>query len=215
MRYIPFSRDVFLSLFEIYNAAIWPAQIAAYALGLLAVLLALKPYRGSGRVVALLLAAAWLWNGVAYHMLHFATINWAAWIFGFFFVAQGLLLLVTGLLRGRLAFRFAGDAAGRAGLAMIAFAMAAYPLIGVLDGQAWPRLAPFGVAPCPTTIFTFGMLLLAEPRVPMHLLVLPALWSLIGGAAAWLIHIPQDLALPAAALLTVALALRKNRLDRA
>jgi hypothetical protein len=215
MRYIPFSRDVFLSLFEIYNAAIWPAQIAAYALGLLAVLLALKPYRGSGRVVALLLAAAWLWNGVAYHMLHFATINWAAWIFGFFFVAQGLLLLVTGLLRGRLVFRFAGDAAGWAGLAMIAFAMAAYPLIGVLDGQAWPRLAPFGVAPCPTTIFTFGMLLLAEPRVPMHLLVLPALWSLIGGAAAWLIHIPQDLALPAAALLTVALALRKNRLDRA
>ena len=215
MRYIPFSRDVFLSLLEIYNAAIWPAQIAAYALGLLAVLLALKPYRGSGRVVALLLAAAWLWNGVAYHMLHFATINWAAWIFGFFFVAQGLLLLVTGLLRGRLAFRFAGDAAGWVGLAIIAFAMAAYPLIGVLDGQAWPRLAPFGVAPCPTTIFTFGMLLLAEPKVPMHLLALPALWSLIGGAAAWLIHIPQDLALPAAALLTVALTLRKNRLDRA
>ncbi len=214
MRFIPFSRDVFLRLFEIYNAAIWPAQIAAYALCVLALLLALKPFKGSSRIVALLLAAAWLWNGVAFHMLHFATIIWAAWGFGFFFVIEGLLLLAAALRRTPPAFRFTGDAAGWTGLAMIAYAMVAYPLIGLLDGEPWPRLALVGVAPCPTTLFTFGILLLAERRAPLHLLVLPVLWSLIGGAAGWLIHIPQDLALPVAALLAVLLAIRKNRLSR-
>jgi hypothetical protein len=214
-RYLPFSRDAFLGVFEAYNAAIWPAQIAAYALCLAAVLLALRPLPGSGRAIAAILAAAWLWNGVAYHMLQFAQINWAAWIFGFFFVVEGMMLLATGVLRGRLAFRFTRSAAGWAGLVLIAIALVAYPLIGMFAGQPWPRLALAGVAPCPTAIVTLGLLLLAEGRVPIHLLVLPLLWALVGGAAAWLLAIPQDLALPAAALLTVILAWRKNRLNRA
>lgn len=213
-RYIAFSRDAFLGVFETYNEAIWPAQVAAYALCLLAVLLALRPWPGSGRAIAALLAAAWIWNGVAYHMLQFAKINWAAWIFGFFFVVEGMMLLAAGVLRGRLAFRFTRSAAGWTGLALIAFALVAYPLIGMIAGQPWPRLALVGVAPCPTTIFTLGLLLLAEGRVPIHLLVLPLLWSLVGGSAAWLLAMPQDLALPAAALLTVVLALWKNRLSR-
>ncbi len=215
MRFIPFSRDVFLRLFEIYNAAIWPAQIVAYALCAIALLLALRPARASGRIIAFLLAAAWIWNGVAYQMLHFATINWAAWPFGFFFVVEGLLLFAAGMKRAPLAFRFAGDAAGWTGLALNAYAMVAYPVIGLLDGEPLHRLALVGVAPCPTTLFTFGMLLLAEQRVPMHLLVLPVLWSLIAGAAGWLIHIPQDLALPVAALLTVVLLARRGQVSRA
>lgn len=219
MRFIPFSRDVFLRLFEIYNAAIWPAQIVAYALCAIALLLALRPARrsseGGGRIIALLLALAWLWNGVAYHMLHFATINWAAWLFGFFFVIEGLLLLAAGLRRAPLAFRFTGDAAGWTGLALIAYATILYPLIGLLDGEPLLRLALVGVAPCPTTLFTFGMLLLAENRTPVHLLVLPALWSLIAGAAGWLLHIPQDLALPVAALIAVLMLFRRNQVSRA
>lgn len=212
---MPFTREVFLGLFEQYNAAIWPAQLAAYGLGLLVLLSALKPYKGSGRLIAAVLAAAWIWNGVAYHMLYFATLVWAAWAFGFLFVVQGLLFLGTGVLRGRLAFRFQGGAVGWAGLALALFAMAAYPLIGALTGQGLPRIPPFGLAPCPTVIFTLGMLLMAEPRVPLHLLVIPLLWSVVGGAAAWQLDIPQDLALPVAAALAMVLGLRKNYLSRA
>ena len=61
-RLVPFTREVFLGLFEQYNAAVWPAQLAAYALGLLVLLSALKPYKGSGRLIAAVLAAAWIWN---------------------------------------------------------------------------------------------------------------------------------------------------------
>ena len=213
-RFLPFSRDAFLALFEQYNEAVWPAPVVAYALGLIVLLSALKPYRGSGRLIAAILAGAWIWNGVAYHMLHFATLIWAAWGFGFLFVLQGLMFLVTGLMRGRLTFSFRRDAAGWTGFALTVFAMAVYPLIGTIAGQAWPSVPAFGIAPCPLAIFTFGMLLMAEPRAPWHLLVIPLLWAAIGGSAAWLLDMPQDLALPAAAVLALARAFRKNRLAK-
>ena len=38
-RLVPFTREVFLGLFEQYNAAVWPGQFAAYAVGILILLL--------------------------------------------------------------------------------------------------------------------------------------------------------------------------------
>jgi hypothetical protein len=214
-RLVPFTREVFLGLFEQYNAAVWPGQLAAYALGILILLSAARQQKGNGPLIAAALAAAWVWNGVAYHMVHFATLVWAAWAFGALFVAQGVLFLITGVLRDRLAFSFQPSVIGWTGIGMALFAMAAYPLITVLAGQGWMRVPPFGLAPCPTTIFTLGVVLLAEPPVPLHLLVIPVLWAIVGGAIAWVLGIPQNLALPAAAVLAVALAIGKNRLGRA
>lgn len=208
---IPFSAEVFFALFEQYNRAIWPAQIVAYALGLAALVLVLRPVPGAGRIVAMILAAAWAWNGVAYHIMHFATINVAAPIFGWVFVAQAALLAWTGVLRGALAFGFTRDAAGWAGLGLAVFAMAVYPALGWLAGHGWPQAAMFGVAPCPTTIFTIGLLLLVRGRTPRHLLVIPLLWSLVGGSAAWFLAVPEDLSLLAAGLIGLALALWQNR----
>jgi hypothetical protein len=71
----------------------------------------------------------------------------------------------------------------------------------------------FGIAPCPLAIFTFGLLLLAAPRAPLHLLVIPLIWAAVGGSAAWLLDMPQDMALPIAAVLAAALAFRKSRLS--
>lgn len=209
-RAIPFTREVFFGLFGPYNEAIWPAQAVAYLLCLAALWAAFRPFPGRGRLIAAILAAAWFWTGVAYHMLFFARINFAAGAFGLLFVLQGLLFLLTGAARGRLAFRITSDIGGWAGLAVIAVATVAYPLTG---DQEWPRIALVGVAPCPTVLFTFGMLLLAEGRVPWHLLAIPVLWSLVGGSAALALDIPQDIALPAVALLTVAIVIRKNRVS--
>jgi hypothetical protein len=50
----------------------------------------------------------------------------------------------------------------------------------------------FGIAPCPVTLFTFGLLLLARGPVAWWLLVIPVAWSLVGGSAAFLLHVPQD-----------------------
>jgi hypothetical protein len=213
---LPFSQDAFFALFEHYNRAIWPAQIAAYALGLGALALAVRPgaragRAARGRIVAAILALAWAWNGGVYHVLFFATINFWADIFGAFFILEALLLLWTGVVRGNARFRFGGDRASWTGVALAVFAMAVYPLLSWLLGHGWPRAPMFGVAPCPMTIFTMGLLLLIEGRTPLHLPVIPVLWSLVGGTAAWFLGVTEDLALPAAGLGGLALILWKNR----
>lgn len=213
-RLVPFTRDVFLGGVGRYNEAVWPVQIAAYLLVLLALWCALRPFPGSGRLISAVLAAAWIWTGVAYYMLHQAQINWAAWALGVVFTLQGLAFLVTGVFRGRVGFRFAGDSASWASLVLIAAAAVLYPLIGTGVGQGWPRMPLVGVAPGPTLVWTLGMLLLAVPRAPWHLLFIPLLWSLTGAAGAVLLDLPQDAVLPIAAVLTVVAAIRKNRQKR-
>jgi hypothetical protein len=210
-RMLSFTPEVFFALFGEYNLAIWPAQFVAYALGLLTFALIFKPPAWSGRLIAALLAAAWLWIGIVYHYQFFTQINFVAPAFAALFVLQGLLFAWTGVVRGRLAVRFRRDMFGWTGLAFLIFALAAYPLLGWLAGHVWPRMPVFGVTPCPTTIFTWGLLLLVEGRTPLHLVVLPLIWALIGASAAWLLAVPEDLSLLAAGLGGFALVLWKNR----
>jgi len=207
---LPFTPEVFFNLFAEYNRAIWPAQHIAYALGVAAVVLAARPFRGGGRITAAILATFWLWTGIVYHWLYFAPINFIAPAFAALFVLQGLLLAWTGVLRGRLEFRFRPDAQGWTGLGVIIFAMALYPLLAWSFGHRWPQTAMFGVAPCPTTIFTLGLLLLAQPRPPWHLLPIPLFWCLIGASAAWLLETPEDLSLLLAALFALAVILSRR-----
>ena len=208
---LPFGQDAFFALFEQYNRAIWPAQIVAYALALAALALAARPRAGTGRAIAAILAFAWAWNGAVYHLMFFATINFWADIFGAVFVLEALLLLWIGAVRGRLAFSIGHDAVSWIGLALAVFALAVYPLLGWLLGHAWPRAPMFGVTPCPMTIFTMGLLLMSAGRTPLTLVVIPVLWSLIGGTAAWFLGVTEDLALPVAGLGGLALILWHNR----
>lgn len=212
---LPFTAEVFFRVVAQYNVAIWPAQLVAIALGALVVLLALRPRPGGDRIAAAVLAGVWLWVGVVYHAMHLATVNLAAWPFGALFVVQGLLFAWTGALRGRLAFRFAPGLYGWVGLGFVVLALAAYPLAGVLAGRGWAEALVFGVAPGPTTLFTLGLLVPAEPRAPLHLTVVPVLWSLIGGATAWLLGVPGDLVLTPAGLAALWLMARRNRRARA
>ena len=135
----------------------------------------------------------------------------AAPVFGGLFAVQAVLLAWSGGVRGRLAFRFGRDVFGWAGLGLAAGALALYPLLAWLGGHGWPEAALAGVAPSPTVLFTFGLLLGIAPRSPLHLLVIPVLWSLIWGAAAWVLPIPEDLALPLAAVVATGLIVWKNR----
>ena len=208
---LAYTTEVYFSVFAQYNAAIWPAQLVATALGVLVVLLSLRPRKGSDRIIAACLAASWLWTGVVYHMMYLATIDWAAWAFGAAFAVQGILFAWTGAARGRLRFRFRPGLFGWAGLGLVIYSIAVAPLIASLMDHGWPRAPMFGVAPAPVTLFTLGMLLLSERRVPLNLAVIPVLWCLVGGTAAWLLNVAEDLALPLAGVAAMALMLWKNR----
>jgi hypothetical protein len=89
--------------------------------------------------------------------------------------------------------------------------MVIYPLLGLGFGHSYPRAGMFGVAPCPTTIFTFGILLWATKPVPAYLLIIPLLWSFFGIIAAvnWRVH--EDYGLVVAGVLGTILILIRNR----
>jgi len=211
MRSFPFTADAYFSLFEVYNSAIWPAQLVAYCLGIVAIFLALRPMTAGGRITFAILSAFWLWNGIAYHLMHFFQINFAALGFGALFALQGVLF--TGYaVGGRRIFRFRPDIFGWSGLLFCLFALAVYPLLGWLAGHGWPRAAAFGVAPAPTTIFTIGMLLMMEGAAPLYLVAIPLLWSLAAGSAAVLrLDAPEDLPLLLAGVVGFGLLVWKRR----
>jgi hypothetical protein len=200
----PFTLDQFLEVFSRFNQAIWPVQIGAYLLGIGALALALRGGTLAERAVPALLAGAWAFVGAGYHLACFSSLNGAAWVFGALFLLQSALF-AEAALRRRLAFGFAPSLRAALGLALVAYAAIAYPIIGALLGHGYPRSPMFGVAPCPTTIFTFGILFLARGPVPARLVAIPFLWSLLGVSAALQLGIREDLGLFAAGLMGLGL----------
>jgi len=207
---LPFTTEQFLAVFERYNLAIWPLQIVAYALGLIAVALAYRPVRASGRIICAILAIFWLWMGAVYHLAYFSEINGAAIVFGALFVVQGVLWLLVGVVRPRIVFRAGLSASSMVGASLILYAVVAYPIIGTLLGHGFPRSPSFGVAPCPTTIFTFGLLLWTRARPPTYVLAIPLIWSAIGFSAAFTLGIYEDIGLPIAGVLGTTLLLWRD-----
>jgi hypothetical protein len=208
---LPFTVEQFFDIFEAYNTAIWPAQIVAYFIGIAAIALAFCENRLSGRIISGILALFWIWMGVFYHIVYFSTINPAAMIFGALFVLEGLLFTVVGPIWDRLSFRFDLKPVPIVGAIFILYAMVAYPLLGLAQGHWYPRAPMFGVAPCPTTIFTFGLLLWAKKPVPVYILVIPLIWSIIGTMAAVSLQVPQDYGLGIAGIVGTVLVIMRNR----
>ncbi len=208
---IPFTVEEFFKVFGTYNADIWPAQVVAYFLGLLALALAFRGGKASGRIVSGILGFFWIWMGVAYHIVYFSRINPAAVVFGAFYVLQGAIFLGLGTFGGKLAFQFKFSLLPVAGFCFALYAMLVYPLLGLGFGHAYPATPIFGVAPCPTTIFTFALLLWASDRVPFYMLLIPLVWSVIGMTAAVSLRVPQDYGLFAAGVLGTGLIWNHNR----
>lgn len=221
---VPFSTEAFFEVFRSYNEAIWPAPLVAALLGSLAIYLTIsaprldavrrdsdRTPRRRDRFVGGTLALFWIWMGLAYHAAFFSEINPAAYLFGGFFVLQGLLFTWTGVAAATLRFSFRSDLYGWSGAVLVLYATVVYPLVGYQFGHVYPSAPVFGVAPCPTTIFTFGILLWTRGRVPGWLLIVPAAWSVVGLSAALQLEVPEDFGLIVAGVIGTSLLLVRNR----
>jgi hypothetical protein len=189
---LPFSTEQFFAVFAAYNMAIWPAQVIAYALGVLAIGLVGRSATQSNRLIAGTLSVGWLWTGVVYHWIFFSTVNPIARAFAVGFAIQAALIFVAGVVRQQLVFAWRQSVSAILGVFLITYAMVLYPALGAWMGHGYPKTPTFGVTPCSLTIFTFGLLLLTGCRVPKAVLMISFAWSLIGGSAAVLLQVPQD-----------------------
>lgn len=196
---MPFSIEDFFGVFARYNDAIWPVQLVAYAAGIAAIALLFTGPRWGRSVVLAILALFWAWNGIAYHWLFFAEINPAAYGFGTLFVVQAVFLAVAAVKGG--ALRIDGRISIRSvtAWALIIYATIIYEALGYVAGHGLLNGPLFGVAPCPTTIFTIGVLLLFQGRSVVLLALIPIIWALVGTSAAILLDVPEDLGLAVAA----------------
>ncbi|HEX9006883.1 MAG TPA: DUF6064 family protein, partial [Bacteroidota bacterium] len=188
----------------------WPVQVLLMLLALVALFVAYRPRPSSTKLVFVILGFFWLWMGIAYHIMFFAAINPAANFFGAFFILQGALFMFAAWAKSSPGFRFTADVHGLAGALLVLYALVVYPILGFLEGRVYMQSPTFG-APCPTTIFTFGLLLWAAGKVPAYLLIVPFLWSLLGSSAALSLGIGEDVGLFIAGIGATALILLRNR----
>lgn len=205
---LPFSPQTYYRLFELHNAAIWPAQLLALAAGLAILALLVSRPSWAGRAIALLLAAIWAFVAWGYLYARYAPINRAAVYFAYAFAAEAVLLALSGALGG-LAFAAPRPLAAKAGLALVLFAFFVQPLIGPLLGRPWSGVELFGIAPDPTVLATLGVLLAAD-RIRYELLAVPLLWCAVSGATLWAMSSPEALLMPAAGLLALVLVLWRS-----
>jgi hypothetical protein len=207
---LPFTVDQFLSVFEQYHQAVWPMPIVMNLLGLVAVFLAFKQYTFSNRLIVATLAFFWLWIGIVYHLVFFSVINPVAYAFGALNIIQGILFLFFGVFYKRMSFRFKPNAYCNIGALLILYAMVIYPLLGYSFGHTYPKAPTFGL-PCPTTIFTFGLLLWTDIKVPRGVLIIPFLWSVIGFSAALKLGVFEDIGLLVAGIVGTVLIVFRDK----
>jgi hypothetical protein len=208
--FIPFTPDIYWRLLERINEAFWPLHVLAVAIGLTALLLAL---RGNKRVALALLAPAWLTSGIIFHWTYYAELNWAAPWFGWAFIAQAALLLAVALFAG--SSRTHEPSKGLSNWIGATVAMASllgYPLIAATIGPGPSQAETYGLHPDPTAIATLGVLLILL-RGPSFWLasVIPILWCVIGSLTLVAIDASWALIPLAAAIIIAGTSIARGR----
>ena len=200
--FLLFSPRVYWRLFELHNAAWWPAQLAAVALLAILVWLAAARPANHARLIAAGLALAWAFTGWAFVWSRYATINWAAEYLAPLFAIEALLLGLAALFGG-LRSRRPGIAAV-AGWLLVAVA-AAQPVLASWSGRGWAAAEVFAIAPDPTAIATLGLLLTLSGPMVWVLVPIPLLWCALSALTLWTMGEPAAAwLLMAACLLTLA-----------
>jgi hypothetical protein len=143
------------------------------------------------RIIGGLPGFFWIWMGAVYHIVFFTAINPAAYIFGGAFILQGIFFLVETYRRNKINYTYKGSNVDYLAVFFILFGLLIYPAISYLLAGSLSTIISFGL-PCPTTIATFGFLMLARKNLPKYLVIIPTLWALIGTTAAISFGVIQD-----------------------
>ncbi|GAB57585.1 DUF6064 family protein [Rheinheimera nanhaiensis] len=210
--FVPFSAEVYFRLLERISESWWPLHVLSLALGIAAVVLALK---NRGRLACLLIAPVWAFVALVFFRQHYAQLNWAANYIAYAFFAQAILLLLPALTGFGLSKSAAATMPGRGavaiamGGAIAVTGLIVQPLIALMGASGW-QVQVFGIHADPTAITTLGLVLMLLRGWRVWLLAaIPLIWLLLSGltlwvlqaTAAWLLFVVLAAALSACVLL--------------
>lgn len=197
-----FTLPEFLEMMSSYNLTFWPLQLVAYVLGIVAVLLAIRNGKYSSKIISAILAMFWLWVGLVFNLMYFSPLYPLAMVFVFLFVIEAGVLIFIGIFKGTLTFKYKADIFGIVGALFVIYSMVGYPAIEYLLGRGYPCSLPFGLVPCPMTVFTLGIFLWSNKKPSWYIVAIPILYSLSGFIPIW-IGIVEDIGLVASGLATI------------
>jgi hypothetical protein len=159
--------------------------MVALAGGVAIVALLLTRHAKRNDLIAVLLAACWLWTGEMFLHRRYAQINWVASYVAVAYAALALLLLVFGTIARRIRFAFPNDARAWSAATLFALCVVGYPLLARLDGRAWTTAEVFGVAPDPTALATLALVALIRGWLRWVLLAVPLAWCAMSAGLLW------------------------------
>lgn len=207
---IPFTPEQFFEIIEKYNLAIFPVQLIILVLGILSVIILHSKIKSKNKLIGGFLGVLWLWTGIAYHFAFFTEINKAAYLFGGLFVLQGLIFFIETFSRKKLEFEFNGKIMDYIAHFFILFGIVIYPALIYFLESSLVRTITLGL-PCPSTILTFGFLILTNTKFSKYIMIIPALWTIVGTSAALIFGVYPDYFMPVSALIAmIYLTVRKK-----
>jgi Family of unknown function (DUF6064) len=204
---IPFTVEAFYRVFAAYNTAVWPTQLLLLLLGVIAIVLLVTQQSYSSVGISAVLTVLWVWQALAYHLAFFTAINPLAYAFAAVFMLGAAVFFWQGVVRRKLNFKPTAEWRTWAGSGLLFFALAIYPAWTYLAGHRYPTFPTFGL-PCPTTLFTVGLLAFLVKPYPRSVFVVPVLWCFVGSQAAFVFDVPADLGLIVAGVLGLVLLAR-------
>jgi len=208
--FLLFSPRTYYRTIELYNLDVWPAHVLGLATGIAIVALLVTRSRHRDRIVAALLAVCWLWVGWAFHYERYAQINWVAPWIGALFALEAALLVITGVIGGRIVFEQPGAGMSWLAISLIALAVVGYPLLAPLSGRAWTNAEAFGVAADPTALATVAALALVRGRIRWLLLAIPLLWCAFTALTLRAMRSPESFVVIATAMLGLVPAFQRR-----
>jgi len=158
-------------------------------LAIIALVMVFRKSEYSNRVISFTLAFLWLWIGIVFGILVFGPfptvlagieMSGSWYLFGSIFAIHGIILLYFGVIKDTASYSWKPGSRHFFGLLFIVFGLVIYPFVGVLTGRVFPEYPVFGIAPCPVTLFTIGLLLWSDKKPSLPLVVIPIFWALMG-----------------------------------
>lgn len=201
--------DQMLSVFEAYNTATWPVQVIICLLGITAVFLTTRTLKNSSKIISAILSFTWLWTGIVFCILYWAPVFAPSYGYAALYIIQGVIFFAY-IFNTKLSFRFEANIYSIIGTIFIAYSMVGYLLVGYFLDHIYPQSVSIILAPCPTVVFTFGLLLMTDKKVPKYILIIPLFWSLCGIIPV-LMGISEDIGLIIAGVAGTILILVRDR----
>lgn len=168
-----FSRDTLLRTLEIWNELIWPWQLLAIALSILAV--ATLWWNGSSRIAHRLAALGWVLPTI-FLATRYHEINWVGRYVAGFWAVAGITLLVPGVR----------DERGSMTLGvrlLVCHGLLIHPAVTVLT-RGVRSSDVFGVTPDATAIVLLAAALTGENRIRWLIVPAPLGWLVLASAVA-------------------------------